>query len=243
MNQEVQRKLSAYIPIKWRVQSTTEYKAICVCYIDGRDVMKRLDEVFGITGWQRDHKEVKGRMYAGIGVLDKETNQWVWKWDAGTESNQDKEKGEASDSFKRAGVNLDIGRFMYDLPIVELPVSKKSGKYRASREKDNERSIFWTGEALTNYINANLSKLTGISQMELDRLMNKPEYYAAENSAIANVINAGIMQCKEPEDFQFVRSMLAACPKEIAKRLSGAFKQRMNLCKIKFIEGTYKKSA
>ena len=44
--------------------------------------------------WQRDHKELKGVIYCSIGIWDKDKSQWVWKWDAGSESNADKEKGE-----------------------------------------------------------------------------------------------------------------------------------------------------
>lgn len=52
----------------------------------------------------------------GIEVGDKT----VWKWDCGTESNTEKEKGEASDSFKRACVNWGIGRELYTTPRVQI---------------------------------------------------------------------------------------------------------------------------
>lgn len=77
-----------------------------------------LDEEVGPMGWQRDHKELKENMYCGIGIYDKDTNQWVWKWDAGAESYSEKEKGEASDSFKRAGFNWGIGRELYTSPFI-----------------------------------------------------------------------------------------------------------------------------
>jgi hypothetical protein len=111
------KELIKIIPYQWRVQSFSKTKpmAQCVAYIDSRDVMKLLDEIIGVENWQSDYKEVKGNVYAGIGI--KIGSEWVWKWDCGIESNMDKEKGEASDSFKRAGVKWGVGRFLYDLDI------------------------------------------------------------------------------------------------------------------------------
>lgn len=102
------------IQSKWRVQSFSKNKAVaaCVPYIDSRDVQNRLDEVCGPENWQSDYKEVKGNVYAGIGIFIEE--RWVWKWDCGTESKVEKEKGEASDSFKRSAVKWGIGRDLYE---------------------------------------------------------------------------------------------------------------------------------
>lgn len=114
---EIHEKLGAEMPYKWRVQSFSKKKplAICVAYIDSRDVQRRLDEVVGCWNWQVYYKEIKGRLYAGIAIRN--NDEWVWKWDCGTESKEDPEKGEASDSFKRAAVKWNIGRFLYNLPI------------------------------------------------------------------------------------------------------------------------------
>jgi len=144
-------RLAAEMPYKWRVQSFSKYKpeATCVAYIDSRQVMDRLDEVAGIESWQRDHKEIHGNLYAGIGIFCQEIG-WVWKWDCGVESKTEKEKGESSDSFKRAGVNWGIGRFLYELAIVHLPANeiKREGKYPHVVDKDGKR--VWD---LTTFIN------------------------------------------------------------------------------------------
>lgn len=125
------KNLVKNIPYQWRVQSFSKNKpmAQCVAYIDSRDVMKLLDEVVGVDNWQSDYKEVKGNVYAGIGI--KVNDEWVWKWDCGVESNMDKEKGEASDSFKRAAVKWGVGRFLYDLDIkfVKANEAKTSSNY------------------------------------------------------------------------------------------------------------------
>lgn len=109
--------LKKSIPYKWRVQSFSKNKAVAavVAYIDARDVMDLLDECVGPENWMSDFKEVKGNVYCGVAI--KIENDWVWKWDCGVESNQDSEKGEASDAFKRAAVKWGIGRFLYTLKI------------------------------------------------------------------------------------------------------------------------------
>lgn len=90
-------------------------------YKDARVDMNILDETHGSDYWQRDHKEIKGNMYAGVGIWNHTIGQWVWKWDCGTESYTEKEKGEASDSFKRACVNVGIGRELYTSPFIFIP--------------------------------------------------------------------------------------------------------------------------
>lgn len=98
-------------------------------YKNARCDMKILDECVGEMNWQRDHKDLKGRMYAGIGIYNEERNEWVWKWDCGTESNTEEEKGEASDSFKRAGFNWGIGRELYTAPFIWFRKGEFEDKY------------------------------------------------------------------------------------------------------------------
>jgi len=111
------KDLKKEIPYKWRVQSFSKNKpnASCVAYIDARDVMDLLDEVVGENNWQDDYKLVDGKLLAGIGI--KSENQWIWKWDTGTESDVEGEKGQMSDAFKRAAVKWGVGRFLYGLEV------------------------------------------------------------------------------------------------------------------------------
>ena len=112
--------LKKVIPHSWRIQSVKGEYAQLVAYIDSRDVQNILDEVLGQANWADDYKEVDGKVFAGIGILVNEITGWVWKWDCGTESNIEKEKGQASDAFKRACFNLGIGRELYDYPIIQV---------------------------------------------------------------------------------------------------------------------------
>jgi hypothetical protein len=122
------KDLCQEIEYKWRIQSFSKNKASasCVAYIDARDCQALLDEVVGPENWQSDYKEVKGNLYSGVGI--RLNNDWSWKWDCGTESNTEKEKGEASDAFKRACVQWGIGRFLYKLGIEYVKTNEaKSG--------------------------------------------------------------------------------------------------------------------
>ena len=92
-------------------------------YKDARCDMAILDETVGALNWQREHYEVKGNMYWKVSMWDTEKNTWVWKSDCGTESNTEAQKGEASDSFKRACVNWGIGRELYTSPFIWVPAN------------------------------------------------------------------------------------------------------------------------
>ena len=103
--------------------STRTQKVSILLYKNARVDMAILDELVGPENWQRDHKEIKGNLYCGVGINT--AQGWVWKWDCGTESNTEKEKGEASDSFKRACVNWGIGRELYTAPAIWIPCNEK----------------------------------------------------------------------------------------------------------------------
>jgi hypothetical protein len=108
--------------IECRVQQTVSTRngksCLLLLYKDARCDMKILDETFGIFGWQREHAVVNNNLYCIISIWDENKKQWIKKSDVGVESNTEKEKGEASDSFKRAGVNVGIGRELYTAPVI-----------------------------------------------------------------------------------------------------------------------------
>lgn len=85
-------------------------------YKDARCDMRILDEA-GVK-WTRRHYECKGNLFCEVGIYDEELKQFIFRSDCGTESNTEKEKGEASDSFKRACFNWGIGRELYTSPFI-----------------------------------------------------------------------------------------------------------------------------
>ena len=115
--------------IECRVGQISEDYFTLLLYKDARCDMAILDETVGEDNWQRDHKEAKGNLYCGVAIYDDKKKEWVTKWDCGTESNTEKEKGEASDSFKRACVNWGIGRELYTAPFIKIDGNvKKNSK-------------------------------------------------------------------------------------------------------------------
>lgn len=148
---KIQVELLKPIDFKYRIQSTKFGKATVVSYIDARQLQDRLDEVVGAENWQVKYEERKGNLFAGIGI--KHDGEWIWKFDCGTESNVEKEKGEASDSFKRAGVMWGVGRFLYSLPIITLDTkdhTNKAGKTTAY-PADDKGNILWNADDLNKY--------------------------------------------------------------------------------------------
>lgn len=132
--------LQKKIPYKWKPQGQDKNKTkwSCVAYIDARDVMDVLDEVVGVENWQKKFYQVKNTMCCSIGI--KIDNEWIWKDDGGSESDYEKEKGEVSDAFKRAGVNWGIGRFLYDMDIVWLTVEEyDANKYKLTEYIENRK--------------------------------------------------------------------------------------------------------
>lgn len=123
--------------IEVRVQSVKKTKngvgCILLLYKDARVDMKMLDEIYGVNGWQRTHEVINGNLFCNIDIWDSEKGCWVRKQDVGTESNTEKEKGQASDSFKRAGFNIGIGRELYTAPFVW--VSLNEGEYNENGNK------------------------------------------------------------------------------------------------------------
>lgn len=85
-------------------------------YKDARCDQNILDEVVGPFNWKREH--IRDNKNCIVSIWDKEKGQWIGKEDTGTESNTEREKGLASDSFKRACFNWGIGRELYTAPFI-----------------------------------------------------------------------------------------------------------------------------
>ncbi len=137
--------------VDFRIQSINNggYATI-LAYKDARVDMNRLDAVVGCLNWKREHIVIDGSMYCRVSILNKETGEWIYKEDVGTESMADKEKGLASDSFKRACFNWGIGRELYDYPRISIKLNKdefeaKNGKNYATYNLDI-KSWIWSAE-------------------------------------------------------------------------------------------------
>ena len=120
-----------------RVQTVTDKGCSILLYKDARCDQNILDETVGPMNWQRQHS--RDNANCSVGIWDEHKQVWVWKEDTGTESNTEKEKGLASDSFKRACFNWGIGRELYTSPFIwisaeKLSMYEKNGK-KAVRDR------------------------------------------------------------------------------------------------------------
>lgn len=88
-----------------RIATIKPEGATLLLYKDARVDQNILDESFGVFGWKRSHELIGDRLYCTVSIKDPDTGEWISKQDVGTESYTEKEKGQASDSFKRACFN------------------------------------------------------------------------------------------------------------------------------------------
>ena len=112
--------------IEIRIGQAKQNGLSLLLYKDARCDMAILDETVGAENWQREHYECKGNLFCRVGIRFErdDCDEWVFKSDCGAESYTEKEKGEASDSFKRACVNWGIGRELYTSPFIWLQSGK-----------------------------------------------------------------------------------------------------------------------
>lgn len=182
--------LKGEIPYKWKVQSARNWGCECVAYIDARQVMDLLDEVVGPENWQDHYREVAGKVYCDLSIQVE--NEWITKSDCGTESNFEREKGQASDAFKRAAVKWGVGRFLYSLGTVRTK-SIETGKNDRGQPQyapaDEQGQRIYN---LTGYIqNLQTRKSSGgysqkaTSHAPKKQEESKPEHQKAESSEVA----------------------------------------------------------
>ena len=108
--------------IELRIGTAKESGVSLLLYKDARCDMNILDETVGAENWQRHHSRDNANCI--VSIYDEAKKQWVEKEDTGTESFTEKEKGLASDSFKRACFNWGIGRELYTSPFIWISKDK-----------------------------------------------------------------------------------------------------------------------
>lgn len=163
--------------IECRVSTINVYGLRLLLYKDARVDQKILDEVFTPFGWQRTHQEINGNLYCTVSVWDSSSQRWISKQDVGTASYSDKEKGQASDSFKRACFNWGIGRELYTAPDIWVPASRT----HIREDKKRKDHYITTDHFFVHSISYNerreISSLTVIDQdgREVFRMCGKGE--------------------------------------------------------------------
>lgn len=138
--------------IECRVSVINEKGLSLLLYKDARVDQKILDETFGIFGWQRIHQCIDGILYCTVSVYDKENGTWVSKQDVGTAGFAEKEKSQASDSFKRACFNWGIGRELYTAPFIWIPADKTDIKKKDDDKNKGESKYYCNDRFSVSFI-------------------------------------------------------------------------------------------
>lgn len=166
-------------------------------YKDARCDMNILDDTVGPENWQRSHS--RDNANCTVSIWDDAKKQWVSKEDTGTESFTEKEKGLASDSFKRACFNWGIGRELYTAPFIWVPASECTIK-----EKDNKKGY-------TCYDNFCVSHISYDSNNVINSLQIK-------NSKTHKVVyELGKIENSEPVNQEIEKSSRISAKKKIVQ--------------------------
>lgn len=176
--------------IEVRVQSIKSkdgkpYSAILLLYKNARVDMNILDETVGAENWQREHYDCKGNLFCRVGV--RVNDAWIWKSDCGVESQTEAQKGEASDSFKRACFNWGIGRELYTGPVIRITADKFHA-YETGRKDNRGNPVFAT------YDNFRVEKI----------IIEKPEGKLENQITAISIVNDSIKSDKIADKRCFV---------------------------------------
>ncbi|MCK9428927.1 MAG: Rad52/Rad22 family DNA repair protein [Candidatus Omnitrophica bacterium] len=183
------KELTREINFMWKVQTSNEHNALCVAYIDARDLFDLLDDVVGPANWSTEYIVVKDQMFCRMGInIEREDgkSEWVYKMDTGTEAQTEAEKSLVSDASKRVGIQWGAGRFLYSKEIQKLKTKKHTNnKYYPV---DDSGNILWDGVQITKYINDKLSnKAKNIDIKQEVKQESKSEISAAVKTRISGM--------------------------------------------------------
>ena len=162
-----------------RIGTISEKGLSLLLFQNARVAMDMLDETVGPLNWCRSHELIGDRLYCKIGINKNFDNssipaEWVYKSDVGVESNAEKEKGQASDAFKRAAVNWGICRCLYSAPFIWVKAENanikqaddKNGKpvYKCKDKFFVEKILFDEDEKI-NAISIKSKSNTGVKRV------------------------------------------------------------------------------
>lgn len=187
----------------------TDYRKGCslLLYKDARCDMNILDETVGPMNWKREHSRENANCV--VAIYDDEKMQWITKEDTGTESYTEKEKGLASDSFKRACVNWGIGRELYTAP--QIWVNEEDVNIKSTGRKDrNNNPVYTTYDRFRvdhmvvtdgkitelDIYNESLHKTVFVFPRISKKQQQKREQQAAEQNPICPICGGAVLPVK-----------------------------------------------
>ena len=176
--------------IECRVATVKGNGLSLLLYKDARCDMNILDEIIGPENWQRSHS--RDNANCTVSIWDDNKKMWISKEDTGTESNSEKEKGLASDSFKRACFNWGIGRELYTAPFIWIDskycdikeVTKNGKQAHACYDRFYVSKIGYDDKNVINMLQIKNSKTHKVVY-ELGKLESQDGAGISENPATA----------------------------------------------------------
>lgn len=169
-----------------RVAIVKEDGVSLLLYKDARVDQNILDETVGAERWQRSHQLIGNNLYCTVSIYFPEMDKWVEKQDVGTESYTEKEKGQASDSFKRACFNWGIGRELYTAPFIWVKKGNVNIRSKDGRNTTNDsfkvKKIGYDEKGNINQLVIYNTKLNRVAYT-FGNVEEKVEYVPTENPA------------------------------------------------------------
>lgn len=209
--------------IDCRVGTVTDRGCSLLMYKDARVDMRLLDEVVGATNWKREHELINGNLFCTVSIWDGEKKEWVSKQDVGVESNTEKEKGQASDAFKRACVNWGIGRELYTCPFVWITLTAEEWKQGSNGKKQPKIRFYVTH---IEYEDGNVSYLRIVDDNGKERFLfgmaAKEKEAILEVTATADVKELEKVYRKYEKQYSQSAQFIAACNKRKNELLKAA---------------------
>lgn len=207
--------------IDCRIQSLNEKNgnvgAVVLLYKDARVDMRLLDEVVGAMNWKREHEIIGDRLYCTVSIYNQQTGEWVGKSDVGTESNTEKEKGQASDSFKRACFNWGIGRELYSAPFTYINL--QSNEWQKGKDGRPKSYAKFTVKEIEYDENRNINKLTIVDSKGIVR------YTMGGSVAPVKETKPKEAHVKGYDEFLALQKSKNVPPVEITKYIAAEFKK------------------
>ena len=207
--------------IDCRIQSLNEKNgsvgAVVLLYKDARVDMRLLDEVVGALNWKREHTIIGDRLYCTVSIYNKDSGEWVGKSDVGTESNTEKEKGQASDSFKRACFNWGIGRELYSAPFTYINL--QSSEWTKGKDGRPKSYAKFTVKEIEYDENRNINKLIIVDSKGAVR------YTMGGSAAPVQTTKPKETHVKGYDEFVALQKTKKVPPAEITKYIAAEFKK------------------
>ena len=178
---------------EWRVQSmgwkNDEPWAMVLCYVQARPIQERLDEVFGVLGWQTEYKEFKDGLVCRLSVQHqnpKDDDMLVgYKEDGAPSTDVEPFKGGLSKAFVRvAASGYGIGRYLYNLDVTWAHCSAiKENGWNKAYDKKTSKSYWWQTPQLPDWA------LSGESPPSRIKPKSKTEEKKSIDSIIKEIVN------------------------------------------------------